>query len=54
MNTDVAIDYRNPEQIRKMGFEAFTKSLGPVGMTYFIRQVDRGEGNYTHERQLKE
>lgn len=28
-----------------------TKELGPVGMAYFIRQFDRGEGDYTNDRQ---
>jgi hypothetical protein len=34
-----------------MGIDALTKELGPVGMAYFIRQYDRGEGNYTEERE---
>jgi len=51
MNINVAIDYRNPNLIRRMGIEALTKELGPVGMTYFIQQFDRGEGNYTAERE---
>lgn len=51
MNGNTAIDYRNPSAIRKMGIEALTKELGPVGMAYFIRQFDKGEGNYTAERE---
>lgn len=50
MNTEL-IDYRNPEQIRQIGFSALAEALGPVGMAYFIRQFDRGEGDYTAERQ---
>jgi hypothetical protein len=51
MNGNAAIDYRNPNVIRKMGIEALTKELGPVGMAYFIQQFDRGKGNYTVERE---
>ena len=51
MNGNLAIDYRNPAVIRKLGIDALTKELGPVGMAYFIRQYDRGEGNYTEERE---
>ena len=51
MNGNTAIDYRNPTIIRKLGIDALTKELGPVGMAYFIRQYDRGEGNYTEERE---
>ena len=50
MNGNVAIDYRNPGVIRKMGMEALMRELGPVGMAYFIQQFDQGEGNYTEER----
>ena len=45
------IDYRNSHMISKMGIEALTKELGPVGMTYFMQQFDRGEGDYTVERE---
>jgi hypothetical protein len=34
-----------------MGIDALTKELGPVGMVYFIQQYDRGEGDYTAERE---
>ena len=51
MNANVVIDYRNPGLVRKMGIEALTKELGPVGMVHFIQQFDRGEGNYTVERE---
>jgi hypothetical protein len=50
MKAKSTADYRNPGQARKMGIEALTKELGPVGMAYFIRQFDRGEGDYTNER----
>ena len=51
MNGNAAIDYRNPNVIRKLGIDALTKELGPVGMAYFIQQYDRGDGNYTAERE---
>ena len=50
MNGNLAIDYRNPAVIRRLGIDALTKELGPVGMAYFIRQFDRGQGDYTAER----
>lgn len=43
-------ELRNPSLVRKMGIQALTKELGAVGMAYFIRQFDRGEGDYTRER----
>ena len=51
MNGNAAINYRNPNMIRKMGVKALTKELGAVGMAQFIRQYDVGEGNYTAERE---
>ena len=46
----MAIDYRNPTTVRKIGMAALNKELGPVGTVYFMRQFDRGEGDYTAER----
>ncbi len=43
-------ELRNPSIIRKMDIQALTKELGAVGMAYFIRQFDQGEGDYTKER----
>jgi len=36
--------------IRRMGIEALTEKLGPVGMVEFIRQFDSGYDDYTKER----
>ncbi len=36
--------------IRKLGIEALTEKLGPVGMVEFLRQFDSGYGDYTKER----
>ena len=41
---------KDPNTIRKAGIESLTKGLGPVGMAYFLRQYDMGEGDYTKER----
>jgi hypothetical protein len=39
--------------IRRLGIEALTEKLGPVGMVEFIRQFDSGYGDYTKEREEK-
>jgi len=36
--------------IRKMGIDALTEKLGPIGMVEFMRQFDSGYGDYTKER----
>ena len=36
--------------IRKLGIEALTEKLGPIGMVEFMRQFDSGYGDYTKER----
>jgi len=47
---NLAIDYNDPVAIRRIGIEVLTKELGPVGMALFMRQYDKGYGNYTEER----
>jgi len=47
---NMAIDYNDPIAIRKIGIEVLSKELGPLGMALFIRQYDKGYGNYTEER----
>ena len=42
---------RDLSTIRRMGIEALTEKLGPVGMVEFMRQFDSGYGDYTKERQ---
>jgi hypothetical protein len=49
MNLDIS-DFHNPQKIRRLGIEALVKELGPVGMVYFMRQFEPGEGDYTAER----
>ena len=41
MNGNVALDYRSPSAIRKLGIEVLMKELGVVGMAHFIRQFDK-------------
>ncbi len=45
MKTKMKID-----EIRRIGFDALRKSLGPDGMLRFIHQFDSGNGDYTKER----
>jgi hypothetical protein len=47
---NLAIDYNNPAALRKAGLDALTKELGPLGMALFMRQYERGYGDYTAER----
>lgn len=46
----MSIMTKDPNIIRRVGIESLAKGLGPVGMVYFLRQYDMGEGNYTKER----
>lgn len=41
----------DPIIVRKIGLEALTKALGPVGMVRFLQQFEAGTGNYTKERE---
>lgn len=40
----------SPSILRKLGLEALTKALGPVGMARFLQQFETGMGDYTKER----
>jgi hypothetical protein len=42
--------FRNFQKIRSLGIEAPVKELGQVGMAYFMRQFEPGDGSYTAER----
>jgi len=50
MSSSTAIDLRNHALIHKVGMSALKKALGTVGATYFIRQFNTGQGDYTAER----
>ncbi|MDR0320031.1 MAG: hypothetical protein LBI28_00870 [Treponema sp.] len=41
---------RDINSIRRLGINALTEKLGPVGMVEFMRQFDSGYGDYTKER----
>jgi hypothetical protein len=41
---------RSPEEIRQLGLTALTHSLGPVDTLRFLQQFDRGQGDYTKQR----
>ena len=41
---------KNMNSIRRLGIEALTEKLGPIGMIEFMRQFDSGYGDYTKER----
>ena len=41
---------KDMNSIRRLGIEALTEKLGPIGMTEFMRQFDSGYGDYTKER----
>ena len=47
---NLAVNYNDPVAIRRIGLEVLTKELGPLGMALFMRQYDKGYGNYTEER----
>jgi len=49
--SSLAIDYYNPAALRKAGLDVLTKGLGPLGMTFFLRQYESGYGDYTAERE---
>jgi len=45
-------EHRNPSVIRKLGIEALSEALGPVGMARFLQQYETGVGDYTKDRNL--
>ena len=49
--SSAAIDYMNPVTVRREGIKALSCALTPVGMAYFFRQIEAGEGNYTDEKE---
>ena len=38
------------QELDKIGLRALLKALGPMGMVRFLRQHERGRGDYTKER----
>ena len=47
---NAAINYLDPATLRREGVKALSEALTPVGMAYFFRQIESGEGNYTDEK----
>ena len=43
-------DTLNPAELRAAGYKALADALGPLGMARFLRQFERGNGDYTRER----
>ena len=46
----INVDYDNPEELRRAGFDALINALGPVGFTKFMQQIYPGTGDYTKEK----
>jgi hypothetical protein len=43
-------DTLNPAELRTAGRKALADALGPLGMARFLRQFERGNGDYTRGR----
>lgn len=43
--------YTDPKMTRNLGIKALSDALTPIGMAYFFRQTDAGEGDYTTEKE---
>jgi len=41
---------KDANSIRRLGIDALTEKLGPIGMVEFMRQFDSGYGDYEKER----
>jgi len=41
---------KDNNSIRRLGINALTEKLGPIGMIEFMLQFDSGYGDYTKER----
>ena len=46
------LQMENLVTLGKVGLEALTKALGPLGMVRFIQQFETGAGDYIKERDL--
>lgn len=44
------VETMTTDQIRKEGFKALERHLGPDGMIRFLQQFEAGRGDYTKER----
>jgi len=41
---------KDVNSVRRLGIDALTEKLGPVGMLEFMRQFDLGFGDYSKDR----
>jgi hypothetical protein len=41
---------KDMNSLRRLGIDALTEKLGPIGMVEFMRQFDSGYGDYTKDR----
>jgi hypothetical protein len=41
---------KDVNSVRRLGIDALTEKLGPVGMLEFMRQFDSGFGDYSKDR----
>ncbi|MFY9621653.1 MAG: hypothetical protein WAM70_06465 [Pyrinomonadaceae bacterium] len=39
------------EEIRSIGLEVLARELGPTGLIRFLQMYERGNGDYTQERE---
>ena len=44
-------DLKTLDEVRKIGIDALCRALGPVDMARFLQQFDRGQGDYTRDRE---
>jgi hypothetical protein len=47
---DTVIDVKNPLDVRRIGLQALTDTLGPDGMRAFLRQSISRTGDFTAEK----
>lgn len=42
---------RTPNEVRELGLAVLAKALGPADTVRFLQQYDRGNGDYSAERE---
>ena len=47
----VTIDVRNPLELRTLGIKALNNALGTDGARMFIKEIFKGHGDWTKEKQ---
>jgi hypothetical protein len=46
----MTVKLRSLEEVRRRGYEALARELGPADFVRFLQQFSTGSGNYTEER----